>query len=157
MQTQETQGQDPQGLEKVTQLLLSCPAQKPSPRKLQTRRHILPSGDSLLQTHSGDGHTSDLGTAKQCLLYASLRTKGSPGPSSGSAPTWTLWAEPRSGCRQPATPWAGSCLLSDPSQLCLGLRRSLLWVPVQVVLVVAQCSSHLSFVVLSYSSEKKTG
>lgn len=132
VQTQETPGPGPPGhLRRLPSALLSCPAKKPSLRKLQTRRHILPSGDSLHYRHTrGDGHTSDLGTAKQCLLYASLRTKGkSRATSSGSAPTWTRGAG--APLRLPATCNAlgRQLFASDPSQLCLGLRRSLLWVP----------------------------
>lgn len=131
-QTQETPGPAPPGhLRRLHSTLLSCPAKKPSLRKLQTRRHILPSSDSLHYRHTrGDGHASDLRTAKQCLLYASLQTQGkSRATSSGSAPTWTRGAGAPlrlpAACNAPGR----QRYASDPSQLCLGLRRSLLWVP----------------------------
>ena len=133
--SQETPGPGPPGhRRRLHSTLLSGPARKPSPRKLQTRRHILPSGDSLHCRHTrGDGHASDLRTAKQCLLYTSLRTKGqSSATSSGSAPNG------RRAAVNPQHPGSGAvCLRSLPALS--RVEQSLL-----VVHVVAQCSSHLS-------------
>lgn len=146
------QGLDPQGT--LEGALLSGPAKKPSPRKLQTRRHILPSGDSLHCRHTrGDGHASDLRTAKQCLLDTSLRTKGkSRATSSGSAPAWTHGAGAALGLPSTCNTLGRELYASDPSQLGLGLSghswRSTWWHSVHPTYL---CSF------LSYSSEKKSG